>query len=78
MNISDLKNELIMFVMWIGMWGIVENIVEMIIPSGNHGVRICVFSIVFLVSVVLLYSNKCDDKNENKQSNETKKKITIP
>jgi len=41
--------------MWIGLWGIIDNIISKYIPPDKHDTKIIIFSIIFIFSIVLLY-----------------------
>ena len=81
----DIKNmslmrELILLIMWIGLWGVVENIVDKFIPFDNHNARIILFSIIFLLSIIIVYQMKNKNNNKNNNRYHTNKKnefITI-
>ncbi len=66
----SLSRELVLFMMWIGLWGVIENTVDKFIPFHNHNMRIILFSAIFLLSIVIVYQMK-NNNNNNKQVNKT-------
>jgi hypothetical protein len=51
----NLFSEIVLFAMWIGLWGMIDNIINIYIPPDKHDKRIIIFSIIFIFSIVLLY-----------------------
>lgn len=47
--------EIIMAMVWISLWGLIENLVEKFVPADHYDKRILVYLVAFIISVVLLY-----------------------
>lgn len=55
---NDLINQIIIILVWIGLWGIVENIVNKYTPESSHNLRIFIFFGIFVMSIVLVKIRK--------------------
>ena len=51
MNLTD---EIILFALWISMWGLVDNMVDIYIPKTDHRKRIKLYASLFVFSIILL------------------------
>ena len=47
-------SELLVIMMWIGLWGIIENIIDKFVPYNNYCLRISIFAVIFCVAFLLL------------------------
>ena len=54
MDTTRLKTEILHALIWIGLWGVIENIIEKYIPSKYHNYRILIFLII-LLGALLVY-----------------------
>ena len=51
----NLHNDIILLGVWIGMWGIVENLINIYIPTDDYKKRIHIHIVIFMISILLLY-----------------------
>jgi len=51
----NLYNDIILLGVWIGMWGIVENLINIYIPANDYKKRIHINMVIFIISIFLLY-----------------------
>lgn len=54
----SLVRELVLLTMWIGLWGIIENIIDKYIPFNNYNTRIILFGIIFFLSIIMIHQIK--------------------
>ena len=50
-------NELLIIMMWIGLWGVTENIIDKYVSANNYCLRIAIFAFIFGVAFILLKTN---------------------
>lgn len=50
----NFKREFVAVTLWVGMWGLIENIIDMHIPYNNYFARIATFSIITMISLIFL------------------------
>lgn len=57
MHHDIIVNELIIFMMWIGLWGITETIINRYIGYNNYTLRIIIFAIIFGIALLMIRYN---------------------
>jgi hypothetical protein len=55
---DDLVNQIIIIMLWIGLWGIIDNVIEKYIPETNHNLRIAIFFVILAISLFLIRIRK--------------------
>jgi hypothetical protein len=55
MIFTEFKREILFALIWIGLWGLIENIIEKFIPAQARNLRILAFSLLILVAAYGLY-----------------------
>ncbi len=55
MSSINLWNDAILVGIWIGMWGIGDNIINIYIPIHDYKKRIIIFAVIYAISLFLLY-----------------------
>lgn len=61
--INFLTAEIPIFLLWIGVWGFADNVINTFVPYESHKTRLMLFAII--IAVALLYIYKNDHKNLN-------------
>jgi hypothetical protein len=51
----NLWTEIILFLLWISVWGIMENFINIYIKADEHYKRIFIFIFMFILTFMLLY-----------------------
>lgn len=52
---TTIVHNLVIFLLWIGFWGLSDNIINIFIPYTNYYARIVIYFIIVLVSFLLIY-----------------------
>ena len=52
---TTLVQYLIIFLLWVGFWGLSDNIINLFIPYTSYHARIFVYGIIVLIAFVLIY-----------------------
>ena len=50
----DLLDELILFSLWIGLWGMTDAIIDIYARKDEHAKRIKIFAAIFIFSLIVL------------------------
>ena len=53
----DLKNRFFLVLIWIGLWGVVDNIMNIFVPDTNYRLRILIYAIIYIIAVTFYLSN---------------------
>ena len=58
-------NEILIIMMWIGLWGVTENIIDKYVPTNNYCLRIAIFAFIFCAAFVLLKTTHFNNGSKN-------------
>lgn len=56
MDVSTATIFILIVLIWIGLWGFVETLIDMCLPSGSQGYRLLIYIIIFIVAGLVLLS----------------------
>jgi len=57
----NLVDEIIVIMLWIGVWGIIQNITDKYIPEKKYNVRILLYSGIFILSLIFIFRRNIFD-----------------
>ena len=54
-RILNINDEFMIVLMWIGLWGICDNFMNIYVPYTDYKKRIFIYAIIFIVGFVIFY-----------------------
>lgn len=51
----DISSEMILVILWVAMFGIIENIINIYVPSNDYIKRIIIYILMLFIAIILIY-----------------------
>jgi ABC-type bacteriocin/lantibiotic exporter with double-glycine peptidase domain len=52
---TKVLQELILIIMWVGVWGVCENIIDKYVPQNSYNLRVVIFTILLSIAIIIKY-----------------------